>query len=507
MDPKTLSQIEKELRHISELLSQAGVSAARLADLVLSAKAGASADGRPARGKGKNKKPTAAIEPERPAMPEIAWQWDAILEAAIHILEEKPDVIWKQSELCRAVRASGVPTPAPRGMHFALIARLKGRKAIELTEDGHVRAARKESAPPEAAVLPPLPPPRPLNDVETLAEEIDKSMPYLDGLTRRVRSAQVAIWAGRARILQERLAAAEDVSSKAQLRAIINVFGRLSGITKTLDCSWVDALSREWSTDWNAYWPLEGWKSLWHPRLFVFPQGCGGLDIAVKVQFQGDPLALGPGLFQDLPDRGASRAASGGFRPSSFPFLQGRRLSGISRSHGSRYTFRRRPGYRHGSIFPTGRRTPRSRTWRSRLPRSGSLSPSLELESLPDVGRDYRILVKPHLPGLHWRLTGPHPLRFAACIRSQGYSARTPRVRSSSGTVHFWSFHAAESMRSWRRNSSAARATRRARFVGFRSLVKSRVMRFFEKRPTRRFSSFVSTVFWSVAPATRVPPS
>lgn len=219
------------------------------------------------------------------------WPWELIVTTARSLLDADPERRWRQAELARAVKEAGVALPRLQGMHFGLVARLRAADAIH-EEDGLIRArtstlrpgsasppARESDAgsPPPAAELRQAPPaepvttdpPRSLADEPTstparpprelsvddavaeLREEVASAEPYLDTLDQQRRTAQLAIWAGRARSLQDRPDAPPE-SSPAGV-ALRRLFGALTRISREHMCDWIDALSRRFSTDWPLY--------------------------------------------------------------------------------------------------------------------------------------------------------------------------------------------------------------------------------------------------------------
>lgn len=215
MDPRTAA----ELRRISGILREAADALARLAE--------------------PSPPPPKPAPP--PKAPPVDWPWDRIVNAALLLLVQHPGRLWRQAELARAVRDTGIELPTTRGMHFGLVARLKERGAVIEDDSGALRAFTSTPAAPTAEAPP-------ADEIQVLADEIDATERYLTDLDRRMRTAQVAAWAGQARALQD--APAADPRRRQSLTA---VFGRLTRITRDLDCGWIDALSREWSADWKNY--------------------------------------------------------------------------------------------------------------------------------------------------------------------------------------------------------------------------------------------------------------
>jgi hypothetical protein len=92
----------------------------------------------------------------------------------------------------------------------------------------------------------------PLDEVIALTEEIDTCEFVLPTMEPGRRSAQVALWAGRAREIQERWRTSPHVT-KAQQDALRRAFGRLTRITREHACRWIDALTTDWTIDWQLY--------------------------------------------------------------------------------------------------------------------------------------------------------------------------------------------------------------------------------------------------------------
>lgn len=212
------SRTAEELRRISGLLREA----ADAVDRLLAAPA--------------PPEPPPARPSPAPKAPPVDWPWDRIVDAALLLLVRYPDRLWRPAELARAVRDSGVDLPTTRGMHFGLVARLKERDAIVEDDSGALRAFT-----PAAAAPPP-------DEIQILADEIDAGERYLTDLSRRQRTAQVAAWAGQARAFQD-----APIEDPRRRQALTTVFGRLTRITRDIDCGWIDALSRDWSVDWKHY--------------------------------------------------------------------------------------------------------------------------------------------------------------------------------------------------------------------------------------------------------------
>lgn len=184
-----------------------------------------------------------AAEKQRRELP-----WAEIIPAAMRLLRAQPDRAWGQAELVRAVRDAGVALENLQGIHFGLTSRLSGLGAVDVDDDGRLRlgalASGHDPDPAPGAVRRA----GPEDEVDALTEEIEACEFFLDGMTPEKRTAQVALWAGRARAVQADAALAPERRS-----ALRRVFGRLTRITRDQQCDWVDALTPTWETDWPIY--------------------------------------------------------------------------------------------------------------------------------------------------------------------------------------------------------------------------------------------------------------
>lgn len=88
---------------------------------------------------------------------------------------------------------------------------------------------------------------------EELFVEVDRGIQFLDALSIHSRSSQIAIWAGTARKYQDIIEEWEADIPDEFLRKIKVFFGKLTTVTRDLDCDWIDALKRSYETDWNKY--------------------------------------------------------------------------------------------------------------------------------------------------------------------------------------------------------------------------------------------------------------
>ncbi len=197
-------------------------------------------------------------EESEPAGPKVRRElpWGQIVPAAMALLRAEPDRRWGQSELVRAVRDSGVPLDNLQGIHFGLTGRLSGLGAIDIDEQGRLRlgilVGGHGAAPETARAVTTVPEEEPIDEVDSLAEEIDACELFLESMTPEQRSAQLAVWAGRARELQDRWK--EEPSITAERRgALRRVFGRLSRITRDQRSGWIDALTPDWTMSWPVY--------------------------------------------------------------------------------------------------------------------------------------------------------------------------------------------------------------------------------------------------------------
>ncbi len=89
--------------------------------------------------------------------------------------------------------------------------------------------------------------------IDALAYEIDEAEQRLIGIGKPERNAHLRAWAGRARLLQDRIRAEGAAASPMRRAALRAVFGRLTRISREQPCGWVDALSEQWTADWEVY--------------------------------------------------------------------------------------------------------------------------------------------------------------------------------------------------------------------------------------------------------------
>jgi hypothetical protein len=86
----------------------------------------------------------------------------------------------------------------------------------------------------------------------TLGREIDTCEIVLGAMEPNRRTALVALWAGRARRVQDRWQHDPSVP-QLQRDSLRRTFGRLSRLAREHHCLWIDALTPDWTTDWTVY--------------------------------------------------------------------------------------------------------------------------------------------------------------------------------------------------------------------------------------------------------------
>lgn len=85
--------------------------------------------------------------------------------------------------------------------------------------------------------------------VQSLIEEIDVGLPELDRWPREARHAQLCVWLGKARKMQD----IGGLSGKEQDDLHHQVFGRLNAVNKELTGLFIDALDRDYVANWDDY--------------------------------------------------------------------------------------------------------------------------------------------------------------------------------------------------------------------------------------------------------------
>ncbi|MEK7269980.1 MAG: hypothetical protein AAB215_03455 [Planctomycetota bacterium] len=106
-----------------------------------------------------------------------------------------------------------------------------------------VGAAQASGAGPMAGALEIL-----IDRIDGLAAEIDNAREYIKTLSKDEQLAQLCIWAGKARKIQDGMALNTE-----EIRHVRWVFGRLTTLSKDLWCGVVEGLNRSYVTDWDRY--------------------------------------------------------------------------------------------------------------------------------------------------------------------------------------------------------------------------------------------------------------
>jgi len=186
--------------------------------------------------------------------------WDALVAAAVSAIEKAPARLWRPSELVSAASIELQLERSRRGLHFGLVPRLLKTGKVSEDEAGRLQA---RAAPSTGAPRLPIqqvmsvekrqPAPQ-VAEVLALEETIGAGRAFLDDLGRFGRTAQLAAWAGRARQIQEKLSSDQTPAAVAASRVLRGVFGRLTALTREIECDWIDALTPTWSTkSWSTY--------------------------------------------------------------------------------------------------------------------------------------------------------------------------------------------------------------------------------------------------------------
>lgn len=90
-------------------------------------------------------------------------------------------------------------------------------------------------------------------DVQELIREAERGIQFLDSLSVKSRSAQIAIWAGKARLMQNKLEGWKEMIPSEFFQKMHVFFGKLTTVTRDTECEWIDALKRSYDTDWERY--------------------------------------------------------------------------------------------------------------------------------------------------------------------------------------------------------------------------------------------------------------
>lgn len=193
--------------------------------------------------------PPARVEVEEAPKARRELPWGDIVPTAMRLLREAPLRRWGPAELARAVRDAGVAIDNLQGIHFGLVSRLEGQGAVSIDSEGKLRLSELLSGNGEAA---PSAEPGGPHEEDALTEEIDACEMFLARQTSKQRTSQVALWAGRARELQERWNSGAE-PGEARRASLRRVFGRLTRIAREQQCEWIDALTPDWTMPWGPY--------------------------------------------------------------------------------------------------------------------------------------------------------------------------------------------------------------------------------------------------------------
>jgi hypothetical protein len=93
----------------------------------------------------------------------------------------------------------------------------------------------------------------PTGQMAALAREIDDGERHFGMLDQREQFAQLKIWIGRYRRLQASVESGEAVLSEEDTAQLREIFPRLVGISKQYMPGYIEAFSRSFETDWDAY--------------------------------------------------------------------------------------------------------------------------------------------------------------------------------------------------------------------------------------------------------------
>lgn len=195
-----------------------------------------------------------------------ALPWDELVQESERLLANHVGERWTGSALCQELRQR-VTLKSWKCVPLGLVWKLHARRVVEARRDGSfvVLARRHGEATPaqesDASVAAhDTSPPRPSiadpndgDDVDGLVEEIDAVTGYLVDLPQRQVRSQLCLWAGRARRIHDTLGNRSHNVASALKDALKGIFRRLLELTRKHGPGWIDALSHEWSTDWDVY--------------------------------------------------------------------------------------------------------------------------------------------------------------------------------------------------------------------------------------------------------------
>lgn len=196
-----------------------------------------------------------------PKGPGLELPWDELVRVATRALEDRVGERLTGAQLCQLLRDRGVQMATWKGVPIGLVGKLHGLRMVARSKDGSfvvlesVRPAaghRNLDEPAEAR-----PPSSPANadddDLDGLTDEIAALTPYLDDLPQRQVTAQICVWVGRVRRLQDTLGNRPKEIARLLGQALRNIFRRLHALARQSRSGWVDALSLDWTTAWDAY--------------------------------------------------------------------------------------------------------------------------------------------------------------------------------------------------------------------------------------------------------------
>ena len=93
----------------------------------------------------------------------------------------------------------------------------------------------------------------PSGQIQALAREIDDGERHFGMLDQREQYAQLKIWIGRFRRLQAIAESGSDEMTDEEVHQLREIFPRLVGISKQFMPGYIEAFSRSFETDWDAY--------------------------------------------------------------------------------------------------------------------------------------------------------------------------------------------------------------------------------------------------------------
>jgi hypothetical protein len=143
----------------------------------------------------------------------------------------------------RPERQPAPPPPPPDPEQVRRDAELARLRSLLRPQHEETPEAVAAGAAPQAA--------KPADELKAIEEEIMGAAQFLGELGPDRCAAQIAIWAGRARALQQKLPPEAAAHRHAAFRIF---FGRLTRLRAEMEAGIVDALNPAWSTiDWDTY--------------------------------------------------------------------------------------------------------------------------------------------------------------------------------------------------------------------------------------------------------------